>query len=196
MEKIGQGIARVVRKLGISDAARINMRAREVRDRYRQAIESVYPGNTAALHLAHTNKVIIKDVRSMGKNGNTVTTKTLIVYVDDSLFAAELNAQRELIKLRILELFGEEIESFDIRISGRKEYKSEHPYLDERAGNVQVAGGKPPKIKLEPDEESFVSETVSTIADKRLRKSLEKAMTADLEWKKGEKSKSNGENAK
>lgn len=185
MRKVGEDIGRAIAAMGgNSDAARINMRVREVLDRYRQAIETVYPETTAALHLAHTNKVIIKDVRTVGRNGEQVKVRTLIVYVDESLFAAELNAQRELVKLQLLELFGEEIEEFEIRISGRREYKSNHPYLEEKQSEPEAAL---PSVPLDADEKSFVSRTAGVIDDERVRKSLEKAMTADLEWKKGEK---------
>ena len=160
---------------GKSDTARLNMRVQEVLDRYRQAIESVYPEATAALHLAHTNKVIITNVDEM---------RTLIVYVDESLFAAELNAQRELIRLRLLELFGEEIEQFQIKTSRWRKYREMHPYSN---GDSNESDKKPTAIPLEEDEKSFVSRTASVIEDERIRKSLEKAMTADLELKKGEK---------
>ena len=168
---------------GNSDAARINMRTFQVRERYREAIESVYSGKTAKLHLAHTNRVIIRTVRGV---------KTLIVYVDDSLFSAELNAQRELIKLRLLELFGEEIDDFQIKISGRKEYREVHPYIDEE----KLRHRETPVIPLDEQEKSFVSRTAGVIKDEKLRKSLEKAMTADLEWKKGEKVEQEGKNSK
>ena len=37
------------------------------------------------------------------------------------------------------------------------------------------------------EEKAYVSDTVSHISDKKVRESLQKAMTADLEWKKGKK---------
>lgn len=178
----------MVSELGAgSDAARINLRVRQVRERYRLAIESVYPEATAALHLAHTNSVIITD-----KPG----VRTLIVYVDDSLFAAELNAQRELVKLRLLELFGEEIEDFKIYTSRWKRYRDVHPYLDDEDGTLQESNKNSPAVPLDVGEKSFVSNTISQIEDETLRKSLERAMTADLEWKKGENVETSGKNTK
>ena len=108
--------------------------------------------------------------------------KTLIVYVDDSLFAAELNAQRELIKLKLLELFGEDIGDFQIRVSQWKKDREFHPYLVDLAVEPD---GEPTAIPLDDAEKSFVADTVSHVSDKRVRESLEKAMTADMEWKKG-----------
>ena len=124
---------------------------------------------TAQLHLAHTNNVIIKD-------------RKLVVYVDDSLFAAELNAQRELIKLRLLELFGEEIDDFQIRTSQWKKFRDLHPYLDEKPTQPDV---KSHSVPLDASEKSYVSDVSSRIEDERLRKAFEKAMTADLSSKKG-----------
>ena len=174
MRKIGSDITLFVSSLvGDSEQARINLRANQVRDRFKTAIETVYR-ETAPLFLAHTNNVYI-----MMKGG----VRTLIVYVDESIYAAELNAQRELIKLHLLELFGEDVEQFEIHVSTPR-YKKYHPYLTEAS---EKANAKPPSIPLDDNERAYVSNTVSTVEDKRLRKSLERAMTADLEWKKGEK---------
>lgn len=171
MRKIGSEIQYTVLQMGASsDAARLNMRIQQVRDRYRAAIESVYR-DSAPLHLAHTNNVIIKD-------------RKLVVFVDDSLFAAELNAQRELIKLTLLELFGEEIDDFQIRTSQWKKYRDLHPYLTE---SNPGSNGNSPSVPLDSDEMAHVSNAASHIEDEKLRKAFEKAMTADLEWKKGER---------
>lgn len=173
MKKIGMDITHLIADLvGDSEQARINLRANQVRERYKRAIEVVYR-ETAPLFLAHTNNVYI-----MTKDG----VRTLIVYVDESIFAAELNAQRELIKLHLLELFGEEVESFEIHVS-RGKYKKNHPYLSNGEENVAQ---KAPSIPLDDNEKEYVSNTVSTVEDNRLRASLQKAMTADMEWKKGE----------
>ena len=175
MRKLGTEIRYAVAELGEgSDEARLNMRIQQVRARYKAAIEAVYR-STAPAHLAHTNKVII-----MNRDG----VKTLIVYVDDSLFAAELNAQRELIKLKLLELFGEDIVDFQISISKWKRDRDVHPYLSDLS---QKADTKPTAIPLDDAEKSFVSDTASQISDTKVRESLKKAMTADMEWKKGKK---------
>ena len=50
--------------------------------------------------------------------------------MEDSLIAAEVDARREMIKLKFLELFGEEIDEFRIRVS-RGKYKLSHPYREE-----------------------------------------------------------------
>ena len=127
MRRIGDNIEGYVASLmGDDEQARINYRAQQVRNRYRLAIESVYREN-AELFLSHTNNVYI-----LKKDG----VLTLIVYVDESIFAAELNAQRELIKLKLLQLFGEQVEQFEIHVS-RGNYKDYHPYADEHAPEVK-----------------------------------------------------------
>ena len=184
MRKIGADIPGIVAKMGgDSEAARVNLRIQQVRERYKQAIQMVYR-KSAHLHLAHTNSVIIRT-----KDGR----KTLIVYVDDSLFAAELNAQRELIKLHLLELFGEEIDDFQIKVSRWKKYREVHPYIDNDEVESDI---KSHAVPLDDAEKSYVSNISSKLDDKRLRKAFEKAMTADLEWKKGEKVETEGKSAK
>lgn len=175
MKKISSEIQYVVSNMGASvEEARLNMRIKQVRDRYKEAIQSVYR-ESARIHLEHTNNVIITV-----KNG----VKTLIVYVDDSLFAAELNAQRELIKLKLLELFGEDIDDFQIKTSKWKKYKEQHPYKEEEDSQVSEIT---PSVPLDNDEKLYVKDTASMIDDEKVRESLEKAMKADMEWKKGER---------
>ncbi|MBR0404743.1 MAG: DUF721 domain-containing protein [Eggerthellaceae bacterium] len=176
MKKIGNDIQYFVAGLaGDQDQARINMRAFQVRDRYRSVIQTVYR-DTADLFLAHTNNVYI-----MNKDG----VRTLIVYVDESIFAAELNAQRELIKLALLQMFGEEVEEFKIFVS-RGKYKSNHPFIEENDSGTPVSL-KP--LSLDENEQDFVENTVETLQAQELKKSFEKAMTASLGLNKAEKGK-------
>ena len=166
MKKIGKNIERLIVELSEdSDQARINLRAHQVRERYRKALESVYH-DSAALFLEHTNNVYIMRKEDV---------PTLIVYVDESIFAAELNAQRELIKLKLLELFGEQVEQFEIYVS-RGNYRSNHPYAD--------MGEKPqealPLPELKGEGKQQVRELSAKVEDPGVRKALEKAVTADL----------------
>ena len=176
MRKLGDDIRRAVRELsGNSEAARINLRSQQVRSRYKRSIESVYDEQTARYHLAHTNSVIIRR-----KNG----VKTLTVYVDDSACAADLNAQRELIVLQLLQLFGEEIEDFEICISKWKKYREMHPYAED------LTSSDSPQTKTKPlnvEDSTYVDCTSAKITDEKLQKAFKKAMTADLTWKRGEK---------
>ena len=158
----------VIGLAGDNELARYNLRDRQVRSRYRRALEKVY-GDSAAIHLAHTNNVFIKKKKGL---------RTLIVYVDESIFAAELNAQRELIQLHLLELFGEETDQFEISISRWSKYKKNHPYLKD--GSV-VPKRQSANVPLDEDQKAFVVETVSTVENPKLRGSLQNAMTSTLQ---------------
>lgn len=180
MKKLGYDLELMIARMsGNDEQARINLRAHQVRDRYKQALEKVYK-NQAPLFLAHTNNVYI-----MKKDG----VKTLIVYVDDSIFAAELNAQRELIRLKLLELFGEDVEQFDIHVS-RGNYKQNHPYL------VESEESSRPNIEfatLDEEEMNRVLTTSSVIEDEKVRKALESAMQANFKLQKIENDHPHGE---
>ena len=66
MKKVGADISYLVATLaGDSEQARINLRAHQVRDRFKRALETVYR-DAAPLFLAHTNNVYI-----MNKEGFT-----------------------------------------------------------------------------------------------------------------------------
>ena len=171
MKKLGNNIERLIAQLSSnSEEARINLRAHQVRSRYRKALETVYR-DSAQMFLDHTNNVYIMKQDEV---------PTLIVYVDESIFAAELNAQRELIKLKLLELFGEEIDEFKIYVS-RGSYKNNHPYREEEGRHtVPVEPLKP----LGENDAAYVRQTSSVVGDSSVRRSLEKAMTADLARKR------------
>ena len=180
MKKFGTDLELYLAALsGDDEQARINLRAHQVRDRYKQALERVYK-QQATLFLAHTNNVYI-----MVKSG----MKTLIVYVDESIFAAELNAQRELIKLKLLELFGEEIEQFEIHVS-RGDYKKNHPYVVAESASTKEHVATQP---LDEDERNRVLETVSGIESENVRKALESAMETNLKLQKIERDHRYGE---
>lgn len=215
MKKLGKSIEYLIADLtGNSDQAKINIRARQVRNRYKEIIELIYR-DAAELFLKHTNNVYIirgdasplSSANTSSKTGEEVEKpatpspshendaenedqdskgkdrKTLIVYVDESIFSAELNAQRELIKLKFLELFGEELDDFKIYIS-RGVYKSHHPFENEEETPA------PPKLDegiLDETEMQFVESMAKNVESPEVSKSLKKAMTADLGRKKMEK---------
>ena len=167
MGRIGDDIQRLMGDLlGNDDEARIRVRAVQVRERYAAALKTVYRESTGSF-LAHTNNVYI-----MNKDG----VRTLIVYVDSSIYAAELNAQRELIKLKLMELFGENVEKFEIYVS-RGKYKKYHPYVLGETSDVESVVEK---RSLTAEEMERVDSTSSVIEDTRLRRVFKKAMTSDL----------------
>lgn len=138
-----------------------------------ESIRRMWRGLVSQIFLDHTNNVFVFD-----KDGR----REMHVYMDDSLFAAELNAQREIIKWRCLEEYGESIDEFFIHVS-RGHYKDQHPF----AGPTQSDGAPPPCEALTPEEEAKAEQAASAIPDARLRKAFKEAMISDMRWKKSEK---------
>ena len=142
--------------------------------------------------LAHTNNVFILqagDARTPRRDhddrkdaGATGTGKQLVVYVDESIVAAELNARRELVKLQFFEQFGEVIDEFKILIS-RGQYKTHHPFVAQEEPPSYVESAQP--VPLDDAERATVAAQLAGIEDELLRKAVARAMVADLEWKKG-----------
>lgn len=104
--------------------------------------------------------------------------KKLVVYIDSSLVSAELNAQRELIRLRYLTDFSVELVGFDIKLS-RGGYLNKHPYRDR-----EDAKREPKAIvsreTLSAEDLSYIDKVSSSIEDERLREAFKKAMTASF----------------
>ena len=138
-----------------------------------ESVRRMWRGLVSQMFLDHTNSVFVFD-----KDGR----REMHVYVDDSLFAAELNAQREIIKWRCLEEYGEAIDDFLIHVS-RGHYKDQHPF----AGPAHGTCAPEPCVQLTSEEEARIARTASAIPDERLRKAFEKAMISDMRWKKSEK---------
>jgi len=170
MRKLNANIPSVLQEIGgdAADSRRI-ARTFQVHERYKKALEAVYRQN-ADVMLAHTNSVYIFDKKGV---------KTLTVYMDESIFAADLNAQRELIQLKLAELFSEHVEKFDIHIS-RGQYKNRHPFLEETAENRRA---KKKRTPLSKEENQFVEQTVDVVENPILKEKIKKAITANLEWK-------------
>lgn len=106
-----------------ADQIRKAQRIGEVRALWESLVEDIF--------LRHTNGVYIFD-----EDGK----RQMHVYMDESIYAAELNARRELIKLECREKFGEVIDEFHIHIS-RGKRKTEHPFINDDAVSID---GKPP----------------------------------------------------
>lgn len=128
--------------------------------------------------LDHVNSVYLIKEPSEGKGSHDdVSRETrliLTVYVDNSLIAAELNAQRELVVLKYRELFSLQIDDFRIKIS-RGAYLENHPFekKDEE---------KPKKIRrLTPEEEAAIDSQVDRLSDPEIRASFQRALKATKE---------------
>jgi hypothetical protein len=95
----------------------------------------------------------------------------LTVYVDNSLVAAELNAQRELVVLKYRELYSLKISEFLIRIS-RGPYLDNYPFRKEKEQSEK-------KIhRLTPDEELEIQNKTEHISDNEIRQSFQRALKA------------------
>lgn len=137
-------------------------------------VHQMWRSSVDQVMLDHTNAVYIIDDHGR---------KVLIVYVDESIFAAELNARRELIKLKFLQQFHENLDEFRVCIS-RGSYKGNHPFRDERdeRGDAVIRH----RVPLSAEREHMLRAQCEAIGDDRLREALLKAMISDLEWKNGD----------
>lgn len=116
--------------------------------------------------LKHTNSVYL--LKSQAVEG----AYDLVVYLDNSTCAAELNARRELLRFEYLDRFNTTIDVFEIRIS-RGPYKEKHPFAEPSGSDAQ------PKVRdLSEEESSRIEEMTSSIEDPRLRASFQRAMAA------------------
>ena len=120
--------------------------------------------------LNHTNSIYI-----IKEDGRSI----MHVYVDESIYAAELNNRRELLQLQCNEQFGEAVEEFHIHIS-RGSMRKRYPYR-ERQQNQDATRTSVP---LSQEEKREVERACAAVEKPSLRTALEKAMIADLEWKK------------
>jgi len=138
-----------------------------------EQVRNMWAGLVSQVFLDHTNNVFVfkKDDRT-----------EMHVYVDESIYAAELNNRRELIKLECREKYGEAIDDFYIHIS-RGKYKENHPFKNWQSEN----SGIKPIVPLSEKELADVETACEKIPDERLRASFKKAMISDLEWKKSDK---------
>ncbi len=125
--------------------------------------------------LSHVNSVyLMKEPQPGSDDVSRETLLKLTVYVDNSMIAAELNAQRELVILKYRELFSLKIDEFAIKIS-RGPYLEHHPFrLDEPD---REEGFRP----LTPKEESAIEQQVSGISDKDVRASFKRLLKATKE---------------
>ena len=176
MTSLSAALSQTLRNATQSDVlASKAARAHKVKQMWRVVVEICCRPH-AQVFLRHTNSVYIIHEDDQ---------KVLIVYMDDSIFAAEINARREMIKLKILEHFGEDIDDFRILIS-RGAYKNKHPYSDTEH---DIAHTSPPRKPLSSQEVQSIKERASEIENNEVRESLVKAMISGLERQSDKKDK-------
>lgn len=168
MKPLGSALKASLSEIGGKNPAlRKAARAAQVNEIWKKLVEPVF--------LEHTNAVFI-----FTEDGR----KKFVVYVDESIYAAELNARREIIKMKLHGLFGEEVDDFLIHVS-RGKYKKSHPFVEKDARAPRPAVQR---IPLSREERRDIEEKSSAIQDARLRKAFTRAMISDIESKSGIKS--------
>ena len=166
MKSVAKGLHGALGSFAKNDElARKTLRAQKVKDMWRGVVEPIF--------LDHTNAVYI--IRDEDR-------KVLIVYVDDSIFASELNARRELIKLKLQQQYNEVIDEFQIKISYGK-MKHTHAFKKEVLDPFYTQ--KTPSVALSVEKKKELEELVASVPNEHVRKALLQAMIDDLEWKSG-----------
>lgn len=119
--------------------------------------------------LRHVNSVYLLKSKSMEGMFD------LIVYLDNSTCAAELNARRELIRLKYREKFDTLVDVFEIRISKGK-YRESHPFCSE---DIDQQSTVPPSSADKVIDAARIEELTEGIEDPALRDSFKRAMAAN-----------------
>ena len=124
--------------------------------------------------LAHTDNVFL-----LKKND----VKQMIVYVDSSLWAAELNAQKLKFKIKMENELGEgpidEIKFMPSSITyKKKEFRKQSELPPSYIDNVKT-------VLLTEEERLKIHQEAAVVENVRLREALINARIKDLEWKKG-----------
>lgn len=153
----------------------INRRIQRIHDQFSQVVDPFILEHTNSVYLLR-HKDVLGDSQSnedTNKEQSDTQVFDLVVYVDNSLVAAELNARRELIRLKYREQFKVSIDVFEIRIS-RGSYKDKYPFKDQDVIPQTSTQGR----ELSEEETAHISELVEDISDKRIKESFIKAITA------------------
>ncbi|MDR2196972.1 MAG: DciA family protein [Coriobacteriales bacterium] len=106
----------------------------------------------------------------------------ILVYMDDSHWAAELSMSKELLRLKLTRALGQPIDDIIFEVNRRAALKR---VFTKSAREPKEEAWRVPPEALTSDEERHAREILAGITHEKLRKSLYRAMKADLEWKKG-----------
>lgn len=153
----------------------INRRIQRIHDQFSQVVDPFILEHTNSVYLLR-HKDTLDDSQVNDESNKTESDSKvfdLVVYVDNSLVAAELNARRELIRLKYREQFNVSIDVFEIRIS-RGPYKDKYPFKDQDVIPQASTQGR----ELSDEETAHISELVEDISNKRIKESFIKAITA------------------
>ena len=207
MKKLSQELTAFQRDFqkGPDDMARIAYRASQVQQEFKEAIEHLYREH-APLVLSHVNAVYILDgnpaedgairkgIRTQSRQKQSSPEKTLVVYLDDGSFRADIHSQQHFIMLWLNERYGEGIEHFKAYPS-RMGMRKKHPYgTDDRSdsepryGTWLHGGDAGPRLRpeevLSAEELRRIDDQSARIENERLKTAYRKAALADQAWKK------------
>ena len=113
---------------------------------------------------------------------NRLNKSTLLVYVDSSHWAAELESQKELYRILIEKETGYRVADLKFLVTRKTAFKKAFIKWRETTTSSK---GKEGSVPLTDEEEGYARKMVSVIKSEKLREQLFKAMKADFEWKKG-----------
>lgn len=176
MNTLQEKLSAVFSELPIKDEAALKMRrALVVQGLFRDAIEQVYK-ESAPYILSHINAVYI--TTDKGTN-----TKELIIYADDSLIRADLDARQEFIKAALFPR-GEEISTTRL-VASRGNMKKHHPFVEiednENVNPQYLVYFAQDHHPLNEGQLAAVQAATDRIEDPQVSQSFSKAMRANLE---------------
>ncbi|WP_165042852.1 hypothetical protein [Adlercreutzia sp. ZJ138] len=124
------------------------------------------------------------DCKRVSRETRRFLPKQLIVYSDDSMVRSDLDARQEFLKMKLRES-GEYIERFKI-LPSKMDMRSRHPFLDED-GNLKKGSDENisrsdrfEKLKVPAETFDILIDHVKDIDNEQVKKSLDKAIRANL----------------
>jgi hypothetical protein len=110
----------------------------------------------------------------------------VIVYVESSIWAAELEAQKELYRILLEKETNWKIDDLKFYVTRKVMFKKLFKKRNsEKAQEYPESKKKKIAVPLTKEEDGYARELVSSVQDKKLQDGLYKAIKADFEWKKG-----------
>jgi hypothetical protein len=137
--------------------------------RLQTAWEAVAPPQA----LQHTDNVVFSP---------KTKDNTILVYVENSHWAAELGTQKELYRILLEKETGWELPDVKFLITRKTAFKK---LFKKREAKQKTEKAQKTAIPLTEEEDSYARDMVSPIKNERLKSKLYKAIKADFEWKKG-----------
>jgi hypothetical protein len=122
--------------------------------------------------LAHTDNVVFTPKKH----------SSILVYVENSHWAAELENQKELYRILLIKETGWDISDIKFLVTRKVSLKKLFTKRREREKSKKE---RKVAIPLTEKEDRYARELVSVVKNEELKKRLYKAIKADFEWKKG-----------